>query len=113
MYWELKNLNGWSISSKLPVDGFKWPKNISRFYENFIKAYKEGSGITYFLNVDVKYAEQIHELDNKLPFASEIMNIEQCKKLLCSLYDKKVDANVKFKTSTKSWIRFAKSGQSN
>ena len=31
------NLYGWAISQKLPVIGFKWVKNFSKFDEDFIK----------------------------------------------------------------------------
>ena len=31
------NLYRWTMSQKLPVDGFKWKKNILKFNEEFIK----------------------------------------------------------------------------
>ena len=34
---------------KLPVNGFKWVKKISKFNERFIKSYNENSDIRYFL----------------------------------------------------------------
>ena len=48
------NLYGWAMSQKLPVNGFKWKDDLSRFNENFIKNYNENSGIGYFLEVDVE-----------------------------------------------------------
>ena len=39
MYLDAKNLYGWAMSQKLPVDGFKWIKKLSEFNEDFIKNY--------------------------------------------------------------------------
>ena len=36
-YLDEKNLHGWGMSLKLPVSGFKWIKELSKFNENFIK----------------------------------------------------------------------------
>ena len=36
-YLDTNNLYGWAISQKLPVNGFKWAKNLSKFNEIFIK----------------------------------------------------------------------------
>ena len=36
-YLDTNNLYGWAISQKLPVNGFKWTKNLSKFNETFIK----------------------------------------------------------------------------
>ena len=37
MYLDVNNLCGWAMSKKLPVNGFKWENDLSRFNENFIK----------------------------------------------------------------------------
>ena len=39
MYLGANNLYGWGMSQKLPVNGFKWKKNIHKFNEEFIKNY--------------------------------------------------------------------------
>ena len=54
-YLDANNLYGWAMSQKLPVDGFKWKKNISKFNEDFIKNYDEDSDEGYILEVDVEY----------------------------------------------------------
>ena len=36
MYSDVNNLYGWEISQKLPVNGFKWVKTLSKFNE-FLK----------------------------------------------------------------------------
>ena len=59
MYLGANNLNGWAISQKLPVNGFKWVEELSQFDEDFIKSYDEDSNKTYFLEVDVEYPKKI------------------------------------------------------
>ena len=36
-YLDANNLYGWAMSQKLPVNGFKWVKNLSKFNEDFVK----------------------------------------------------------------------------
>ena len=36
-YLDANNLYGWKMSQKLPVHGFKWENDLSRFNERFIK----------------------------------------------------------------------------
>ena len=38
-YWDINKLYGWALSQKLPVNGFKWIKDISEFDEAFTKSY--------------------------------------------------------------------------
>ena len=37
-YWGIKNLYGWVMSQKLPVNGFKWVEETSQFNEDFIES---------------------------------------------------------------------------
>ena len=48
-------------------------KDTSQFLEDFIKNYNEESDKGYFLEVNVKYLEKLHELHNDLPFLPEGM----------------------------------------
>ena len=48
-YLDANNLYGWAMSKKLPVNGFKWEDDLSRFNERFIKNYNENSDIGFFL----------------------------------------------------------------
>ena len=57
-YLDANNLYGWAMSQKLPVNDFKWVKNVSKFNEDFIKKYEENSNTGYFLEVDVEYPKQ-------------------------------------------------------
>ena len=45
MYLDANNLDGWAMFQKLPVNGFKWEDDLSRFNEDFIKNYNENSDI--------------------------------------------------------------------
>ena len=43
------NLYGWVMSQKLPVNGFKWVKNVSKIEKDLIKNSDEDGDIGYFL----------------------------------------------------------------
>ena len=36
-YWDINNLYGWTMSQKLPVDGFRWVEDLSEFDEGLMK----------------------------------------------------------------------------
>ena len=42
-----------------------------------------------FLKVDVKYPRKLHDLRSDLPFLPKRMKIDNCKKLVCNLRNKK------------------------
>ena len=42
------------MSQNLPVDGFKWKKNMLKFNEDFIKNYDEDSYKRYIFEADVE-----------------------------------------------------------
>ena len=48
-YLEANNLYGLAMSQELPLNGFKWVKNLSEFNKSFIRNYDENSYIGYFL----------------------------------------------------------------
>ena len=82
------NLYAWAMSKKLPVNGFKLIKRVSKIDEDFIKNYDENGDIGYFLNVDIKYLRELHDLHSDLPFLRERMKINKSNKLVCNLYEK-------------------------
>ena len=90
-YLDANNLYGWAMSKKLPVNGFKWldSDKINEINEDFIKNYDENNDKGYIFEVDVKYPKRLHELHSDLPFLSERMEINRCKKLVCNLFNKK------------------------
>ena len=44
-YLDANNLYGWAMPQKLPVNGFKWVKNLSQFNESFVRNYYEKNDI--------------------------------------------------------------------
>ena len=90
-YLDANNLYDWTMSKKLPVNGFKWfhSNNINEINEDFIKNYDENNDKGYILKVDVKYPKRLHELHSDLAFLSERMEVNKCKKLVCNLFNKK------------------------
>ena len=74
------------MSKKLPTNGFKWIDN-NEINEDFIKNYNENNDRGYILEVDVKYPKRLHELHSDLPFLSERMKVNKCKKLACNLFN--------------------------
>ena len=99
-YLDANNLYGWTMSKKLPVNGFKWldtsetsalarSNKINEINEDFIKNYDEKNDKGYILEVDDKYPKRLHELHSDLPFLSERMEVNKFKKLVCNLFNKK------------------------
>ena len=96
-YLDANNLYAWTLSKKLPVNGFKWIDNNEMaepsakhiINEEFIKNYNENDNKAYILEVDIRYLKKLHELHSDLPFLPERMGINKCKKLVCNLYSKK------------------------
>ena len=97
------------MSQKLPVNDFKWMKNVLKINEKFIKNYDEDSDEGYIFEVDVEYPKRLHDLHSDLPFLPERMKIDKCKKLVCNLRDKKDSFTHKIiKTSLRLRIRIGK-----
>ena len=63
-------------------------EDTSQYNEDFIKNNNEESNELYFLEVDVQYPEQLHELHNDFPFLPERMKLENVEKLVANLHDK-------------------------
>ena len=87
-YLDANNLYGWAMSKKLPTNGFKWIDN-NEINEDFIKNYNENDTKGDIFEVDVEYPKRLHELHSDLPFLSERMEVNKCKKLVCNLFNKK------------------------
>ena len=87
-YLDANNLFGWTVSQKVPVNGFKWVNDLSRFNEDFIKNYNENSDVGYFLEVDVEYPKQLFSSNKELPFLPERKKLEKVEKLVCNIEDK-------------------------
>ena len=71
-YLDVNNLYGWTMSQKLPVNGFLRCNNyLSDFTEDFIKNQDENSDKGYFLAVDVEYSKKLWISHKDLPFLPE------------------------------------------
>ena len=68
------------MSQKLPVNGFKWVKDLSKFNESFIKNY-DGNNEEYIFEVDVEYPKTLFNLHKDFPFLPKREKINECKNL--------------------------------
>ena len=88
MYLDANHLYEWTMSKKLPINGFEWENDASTFNESFIKNYNEDSDVVYFLEVDIEYPKQLWSFHKDLPFLPERIKMEKVEKLVCSKEDK-------------------------
>ena len=77
------------MSKKLPIKRFKWLDDIERIDEEFIKEYNEINDKGYVIEADVDYPQELHDLHSDMPFLPERMVINETKKLVCNLHNKK------------------------
>ena len=71
------------MSQKLPSGNFKWVEETSEFNEDFKKGGNDER--TFFL--DVRYPENIYNLNNDLPFLPERIKVEKLGNLVKNLHD--------------------------
>ena len=88
MYLDANNLYGWAMSQELPVNGFKWVKNLPKFNEILIRNYDKNSDKGYFLEVDVDYPKKLFNLHKDLSFLPERKKVNKVEKLTCNIEDK-------------------------
>ena len=87
-YLDKNNLYGWTMSEYLPYGEFNWVKNVD---ELDVVSINEKSDIGYFLEVDLDYPDELHELHNDYPLAPEKLAVsnDSCghivKKLLINI----------------------------
>ena len=77
MCLDANNLYGWAMSQKLPVNGLKWAKHLTKFNEIFIRNYDENSDKGHFLKVDVEYPKELFDLHKDLPFLIESKKVNK------------------------------------
>ena len=75
----------------LPYGGFEWLKNVDGFDVNSIS---EKSQIGYFLEVNLEYPDELHELHNGYPLAAEKLAVSSD---MFSKYCKKIADRYKIK----------------
>ena len=88
-YLDTNNLYGKAMTEKLPVRGFRWMDDISKIDKDFVKDYDKNNNKGYILDVDVDYPNKLQNLHSDLPFLPKRMIINNTKKLVCNLNDKK------------------------
>ena len=88
-YLDANNLYDMAMSEKLPIKGFKWIVDISGIDENFVNSYNKNSNKGYILKVDVDYPHELQNLHCDLPFLPEKTVVNNIKKLICNLQEKK------------------------
>ena len=88
-YLDANNLYGKAMTEKLPVRGFRWMDDISKIDKDFVKVYNKNDNKGYILEVDVDYPNKLQNLHSDLPFLPERMVINNTKKLVCNLNDKR------------------------
>ena len=89
----MNNLYGWPMSEYLPHERFKCLKNIDKFD---IVSISNKSPIEYFLEVDLEYPEELHELHNDFPLAPEKIAVSSD---MLSKYCKKIADEYEIKVS--------------
>ena len=75
------------MSQKLLLKYFKWVEDVSEPNEDFIKCYSDESDERYFLEVDVQYPENLHNLYYGLSLLPKRIKIKKVDKLLGNLHD--------------------------
>ena len=99
-------LYGWAKSEYLPYERFKQLKNVDEFD---VMSVNEKNPVGYFLEVELEYSNELHELHNDNPLAPEKLAVSSdmlskyCKKI-ADKYEIKV-RNVK---KNNSKFRFEK-----
>ena len=96
IYLHAGNFYEWAMPQKLPVNGHKWAKNVSKIDEDFIKSYDEDGDISYFLEVDIEYPRELHGLHSV-----HVRSLKQALKRGLKL--KKVHKEIAF--HQKAWFR--------
>ena len=91
-YLDMNNLYGWAMSEYLPYEVFEWLKNVDEFD---VISISEKSPIGYFLEVDLEYPDELHELRNDYPLAPETLavssnKLSKCYKKIADKYEIKV-----------------------
>ena len=86
MYLDVNNLYGWAMSQYLPIGNLRWmtDKEINKIGPG---KYKANGKKGLILEVDLEYPQELHNLHNDYPFASEKIKVsngmlsEYCKKI--------------------------------
>ena len=78
-YLDANNLYGWAMWKQLPTSGFEW------MTDDELDDWKH---LSCFLEVDLEYPEDLHNLHNDYPLAPERIKIRNVEKLIPNLNNK-------------------------
>ena len=87
MYLDPKNLYGWPVSQKLPINSFKLKKNSTK---SLSKNYDKNSNKRCILEVDIEYLKKLHNLHDNLPFLPERIKLKNAT-ILYAICTKKIN----------------------
>ena len=78
LYVDANNLYGWAMSQYLPTGGFEWVEvSENEDWVDFILKQGDEQEEGYFLEVDLEYPEELHDLHDTYPCAPERFKIEE------------------------------------
>ena len=79
LYLDANNPSGWAMSKQLPISAFKWMTDNER---------DDWKHLSCFLEVNLEYPEDLHDLHNDYPLAPEGIKIRNVAKLISNLNNK-------------------------
>jgi hypothetical protein len=82
-YLDINSLYAWAMQQPLPFDSFRWVEEESTEWENVVSRVNESSSSThtsttggYYLEVDLSYPRELHDMHNDFPLAPHKMTVE-------------------------------------
>ena len=76
LYLDMNNLYGFAMSQYLPINSFKWVKNIDEIEEKLMKI-NSNSSTGYILEVDLEYPKELHDIHNDYQLEPQKINIKK------------------------------------
>jgi hypothetical protein len=74
-YIDANNLYGWAMCQALPKDNFRWvPPTRFRNFQRILPKIKPDSKVGYFIECDLDYPAELHDLHNDYPLAVEVLS---------------------------------------
>ena len=71
MYSDANALHSWAMSQSLPTVTFKWLKE-----DKWDDIFKNKEGIGYFIECNLEYPKELHDLHNDCPLAPEKLIVQ-------------------------------------
>ena len=74
LYLGMNNLYECAMRQYLPINNFKWVKNLDKIEQKLMRI-KNNSSTGYILEVDLRHPQELHDIQNNYPLAPEKINI--------------------------------------